>query len=186
MNSLGRHILVEYYNCDPEILNDVFKIEESMVAAAKEAEATVINATFHHFSPYGVSGVVVIQESHLAIHTWPERGYAAVDVFSCGSKEAVERAGIHGRREEVAQRLWQIISAVRPGHDDRWDANNHRIVELMEIGEGVSLEAAQQHLDDPQLGELIGIPIATSMHVLTWRWLSEAYPGLAEAEHTFH
>lgn len=84
MNTLGRHILVEYFECNPDILNDVFQIEKRMVSAAKEAEATVINSTFHHFSPFGVSGVVVIQESHLAIHTWPEYGYAAVDIFTCG------------------------------------------------------------------------------------------------------
>lgn len=84
MNALGRHILVEYFGCPTDILNDVPLIEESMVAAAKDADATVINATFHHFSPFGVSGVVVIQESHLAIHTWPEYGYAAVDLFTCG------------------------------------------------------------------------------------------------------
>lgn len=84
MNALGRHILVEYYNCDNDILNDVDFIEDSMVQAARDAGATVINSTFHHFSPIGVSGVVVIQESHLAIHTWPEFGYAAVDLFTCG------------------------------------------------------------------------------------------------------
>lgn len=84
MNSLGRHILVEYFQCEPSLLNDVSHIEKSMVDAAKAAEATVINSTFHHFSPFGVSGVVVIQESHLAIHTWPEYGYAAVDLFTCG------------------------------------------------------------------------------------------------------
>ncbi|MEY4926208.1 MAG: hypothetical protein RI894_644 [Bacteroidota bacterium] len=84
MSALGRQILVEFYGCNPDILNDVITIETSMVDAAREATATVINSTFHHFSPYGVSGVVVIQESHLAIHTWPEFGYAAVDVFTCG------------------------------------------------------------------------------------------------------
>jgi len=67
-------------------MNDVAVIESSMVAAARDAGATVINSTFHHFSPYGVSGVVVIQESHLAIHTWPEYGYAAVDLFTCGDE----------------------------------------------------------------------------------------------------
>ena len=86
MNALGMHILVEYYNCSSEILNDVTIIENSMVEAAKAADATVINSSFHHFSPYGVSGVVVIQESHLAIHTWPEYGYAAVDLFTCGDE----------------------------------------------------------------------------------------------------
>ncbi|MDD4820786.1 MAG: adenosylmethionine decarboxylase, partial [Flavobacteriales bacterium] len=84
MGSLGRHILVEFFGCQPEIMNDVAKIEKAMVDAATKAGATVINSTFHHFSPYGVSGVVVIQESHLAIHTWPEYGYAAVDLFTCG------------------------------------------------------------------------------------------------------
>lgn len=84
MNALGRHILVEFNGCSPEILNDVSVIEKSMVEAAQKAGATVIQSNFHHFSPFGVSGVVVIQESHLAIHTWPEYGYAAVDLFTCG------------------------------------------------------------------------------------------------------
>ncbi|MCS7084711.1 MAG: polyamine aminopropyltransferase, partial [Bacteroidia bacterium] len=75
-----------YYGCPPEALNDVGHIEQTMLGAAKVAGATVINSTFHHFSPFGVSGVVVIQESHLAIHTWPEYGYASVDVFTCGSQ----------------------------------------------------------------------------------------------------
>lgn len=84
MNALGRHILVEFLNCKADVLNDVAAIEGAMVEAAQIAGATVINSTFHHFSPYGVSGVVVIQESHLAIHTWPEYRYAAVDLFTCG------------------------------------------------------------------------------------------------------
>ena len=87
-NALGNHILVEFMGCDPHIMNDVSSIERDMVDAALKAGATVINSTFHHFSPYGVSGVVVIQESHLAIHTWPEYGYAAVDLFTCGEMDA--------------------------------------------------------------------------------------------------
>ena len=84
MKSLGRHILVEFHGCSSDVLNDVPCIESSMVNAAKESGATIISSVFHHFSPFGVSGVVVIQESHLAIHTWPEYGYAAVDLFTCG------------------------------------------------------------------------------------------------------
>ena len=86
--ALGNHILVEFMNCDPHVMNDVAAIERDMVDAARKAGATVINSTFHHFSPWGVSGVVVIQESHLAIHTWPEYGYAAVDLFTCGEMDA--------------------------------------------------------------------------------------------------
>ncbi|MGC1309333.1 MAG: polyamine aminopropyltransferase [Phormidesmis sp.] len=84
MKSLGRHILVEFHGCSAEILNDVPRIEQGMLAAATQSGATIINSVFHHFSPFGVSGVIVIQESHLAIHTWPEYRYAAVDLFTCG------------------------------------------------------------------------------------------------------
>jgi S-adenosylmethionine decarboxylase len=84
MKALGRHILAEIYECDPAILNDRKMIEKIMVDAALEAGAEIREVAFHKFSPQGVSGVVVISESHLAIHTWPELGYAAVDVFTCG------------------------------------------------------------------------------------------------------
>jgi S-adenosylmethionine decarboxylase len=86
LSALGRHILAEIYGCNFDILNDIKKIEEIMVNSALEAGAEVREFVFHKFSPQGVSGVVVISESHLAIHTWPELGYAAVDVFTCGDK----------------------------------------------------------------------------------------------------
>jgi len=81
---LGKHILAEFYNCNSNVLNNVELIEQFMVEAATECGATVVEKNFHMFSPYGVSGVVIISESHLAIHTWPEHGYAAVDLFTCG------------------------------------------------------------------------------------------------------
>lgn len=84
MSALGRHILAEFYGCPAEMLNDPAQIEQDMVAAALEAGAEIRETVFHKFSPQGVSGVVVISESHLAIHTWPEFGYAAVDIFTCG------------------------------------------------------------------------------------------------------
>ncbi|MDD2585452.1 MAG: adenosylmethionine decarboxylase [Syntrophomonadaceae bacterium] len=86
MQSLGRHVLAEVYGCQFEVLNDIKKVEELMINAALEAGAEIREFVFHKFSPQGVSGVVVISESHLAIHTWPELGYAAVDVFTCGDK----------------------------------------------------------------------------------------------------
>ncbi|WP_297431744.1 adenosylmethionine decarboxylase [uncultured Cetobacterium sp.] len=86
LETLGRHILIEFYNCDEEILKNPTLIKEHMNKAAKIANATIVESVFHHFNPYGVSGAVIISESHLAIHTWPEYGYAAVDVFTCGDK----------------------------------------------------------------------------------------------------
>jgi S-adenosylmethionine decarboxylase len=84
LQSLGRHVLAEVYGCQFEVLNDIAQVEDIMINAALEAGAEVREVVFHKFSPQGVSGVVVISESHLAIHTWPELGYAAVDVFTCG------------------------------------------------------------------------------------------------------
>ena len=84
MEALGRQILVEFYDCNSDHINDVPFIEESMIKATRASNATIISHNFHKFSPYGVSGVVVIAESHVAIHTWPEYRYAAVDIFTCG------------------------------------------------------------------------------------------------------
>ncbi|UCG37921.1 MAG: S-adenosylmethionine decarboxylase proenzyme [bacterium] len=86
MNALGRHILAEYYNCDARVLDDIRLVEESMKEAAVRAGSTIVDSVFRRFAPHGISGVVVIAESHLAIHTWPEYGYAAVDLFTCGEK----------------------------------------------------------------------------------------------------
>ena len=84
MQALGQHLLVELRDCNKILLNNLEMTRAFMVSAAKEARATVIGAHFHEFSPHGISGVVIIAESHLSIHTWPEYGYAAVDVFTCG------------------------------------------------------------------------------------------------------
>jgi len=82
--SLGRHLIAEFYDCDPQAIDDVEYVEEKMKNAAIIAGATIVGSSFHRFLPYGVSGVVVISESHFTIHTWPEYGYAAIDLFTCG------------------------------------------------------------------------------------------------------
>ena len=85
MNALGKHILLELKDCDKEVLNDISFLKSTLLVAASEAGATVLGESFHQFSPQGVSGVVIIAESHLFIHTWPEYGYAAADIFTCGN-----------------------------------------------------------------------------------------------------
>jgi S-adenosylmethionine decarboxylase len=84
LHALGTHLLVELRDCNPDILKDLNKVKDALVSAAKEAKATIIDVSFHEFNPFGISGMVVIAESHLSIHTWPEYGYAAVDIFTCG------------------------------------------------------------------------------------------------------
>lgn len=82
---LGRHVLLELYDCEADLLRFPPASERILLAAAGAMGATVIGSHFHAFPPHGVSGVVVIAESHLTVHTWPEHRYAAVDVFSCGA-----------------------------------------------------------------------------------------------------
>src|SRR5437588_8740114 len=83
LNALGRHLLLELFDCDLDAINNVESVKGALIEAAKRAQATIVDVVFHEFNPFGVSGVVVIAESHLSIHTWPEYRFAAVDIFSC-------------------------------------------------------------------------------------------------------
>jgi S-adenosylmethionine decarboxylase proenzyme len=100
LDALGKHLLLELNDCDRKILNDLNTIREIMLAAAIESGATVLSESFHQFSPQGISGVVIIAESHLTIHTWPEHGYAGADIFTCGTTVQPEKAA-----EVIIERL---------------------------------------------------------------------------------
>jgi len=92
LNALGRHLLLDLKDCDREVLNNLSFLRSTLVGAAIDCGAVVLGESFHPFHPQGVSGVVVIAESHLSIHTWPEYGYAAVDIFTCGTTVQPEKA----------------------------------------------------------------------------------------------
>ena len=92
MYALGRHLLLELKMCNKEVLDDLDFLKDCLNEAAIECGATVVGESFYHFSPQGVSGVVNIAESHITVHTWPEHGYAAVDVFTCGDDVDPEKA----------------------------------------------------------------------------------------------
>ena len=92
MNALGKHLLLELRGCDKEVLNDLSFLKGALLAVANECGATVLGESFHQFNPQGVSGVVIIAESHICIHTWPEYGYAAADIFTCGNSVQPEKA----------------------------------------------------------------------------------------------
>ncbi len=90
--SLGTHLLVELYGCESRTLERVNEVAHALVRAAHASKARIVSHFFHEFEPYGVSGVVVIEESHYTIHTWPEHRYAAVDLFYCSESVEAERA----------------------------------------------------------------------------------------------
>ena len=92
MQGLGKHVLLDLYGCPEELLNDQELMEQHLRDAAVKAKATIYESVFHAFSPHGISGVVVVGESHFAIHTWPEKGFAAVDIFTCSDKMQEQEA----------------------------------------------------------------------------------------------
>ncbi|MDR0948227.1 MAG: adenosylmethionine decarboxylase [Lachnospiraceae bacterium] len=112
--ALGEHILADFFGCDSDLLNHVDHIGLVMEEAAKRAHAHVVGKEFHHFSPWGVSGAILIKESHLTIHTWPEYQYAAVDIFTCGN----------------SLDLWKAISYLK-------DALQADTMETFELGRGM-------------------------------------------------
>lgn len=99
---LGWHSLIELTGCPADRLSEVATLKALLVTVVTQAGGTVVRTVFHRFKPWGVSGVVVISESHVTLHTWPEHGYAAVDVFSCSRKL---------RAAQIARELGRALGA---------------------------------------------------------------------------
>jgi S-adenosylmethionine decarboxylase proenzyme len=113
IKSIGLHLIIELCECkNKKLLTDVSEVERVMIAATKAAKATVIDSVFHRFQPCGVSGIVVIAESHLSIHTWPEYKYAAVDVFTCGNSTNPQKA-FEVLKKEFKSRRFNVMKVER-------------------------------------------------------------------------
>lgn len=94
--------------------------------------------------------------------------------------EALTRAEEQGKRDEVVRGLWAVLGCLRSSRDIRWDANKKIAVEMREVGDGISVHDAAPHALNPSPGDLVAVPVANEgeLHILAWRWLSEAYPSL--------
>lgn len=119
MDVLGCHLLLELKDCNSELLNDLSYIRRAMIETAQYVGATIVGESFHHFSPQGVTGILAIAESHISIHTWPEYGYAAADIFSCGTSF---------RPREAANKLAEALECRNP--------------EIKEIQRGLAVQEA--------------------------------------------
>ncbi len=127
MEARGTHIICELSGCDARVLTDLGRVRSIMVAAAKAANAEILKVAFHRFHPQGVSGVIVIAESHLSIHTWPESGYAALDFYTCGDHTDPWRAC-----EYAAERLGartMLTTAIKRGIVSANDRYTHVVHE---------------------------------------------------------
>ena len=118
MHTLGRHLIAEYYGCQAVLLNDVDGARSLVARAAEAVGATVLAVSAHRYAPQGVTATAIIAESHLSVHTWPEHGYAAVDIFTCGDLDPrqgfeVFRRGLQARSARV-----QVILRGTDAHVD--------------------------------------------------------------------
>ncbi len=89
---IGTHCILELYNCPWQLLNDVSFIQRTLREAANSAQSTLLDEVSFQFNPQGVTALALLAESHISIHTWPERGYLAADVFTCGEHTQPEKA----------------------------------------------------------------------------------------------
>ena len=119
MKVLGKHLLIEAKNCNAGLINDLDFIKSIMINSAEISGATILGEKFHKFSPLGVTGILSIAESHISIHTWPEYGYAAADIFSCGTSF---------RPREAANKLAEALECRNP--------------EIKEINRGLAVQEA--------------------------------------------
>ncbi len=128
--ALGKHLTVEFYDCDSLVLADAKRMESIFLEAARASGATIISSNFHNFEPQGVSGVVIISESHFAVHAWPEHDYAAVDIFTCGDLISFDIA-VESLRTGMKSRN-TIISSVM----NRGIVSNNGIERMVPVYEG--------------------------------------------------
>ncbi len=127
--ALGRQLTLECYDCERTVLASPEQMKEVFLDAAGKSGATVISSHFHAFEPQGISGVVIISESHFAVHAWPEHDYAAVDIFTCGdtidfnaAAEAIQN-GLGSARTIVSSLMYRGV------------VNNHGVERMMTVCE---------------------------------------------------
>ena len=139
---LGSQVVLDLYECETGHLDDIEWVKKSLVNAARVAGATIVETVFHKFAPWGISGVVVIAESHLAIHIWPENRYAAIDLFTCGENVQIDAACAFLTRE---------FRSMRPVHQ-RFTRGDHAVAHT---GKGTEVGLGSLH--------------RTSVHGRPWR-----------------
>jgi len=130
LHTVGRHLIAEFYGCDSGLLNDPKRIREVMIHAAERTGVTMVGEIFHQFAPQGVSGTIVIAESHMSVHTWPENGYAAVDIFTCGGIDP--RPGFQLLGKALQAKSFRMQEIVR-GIAEDVDENRHLLPEDVQL-----------------------------------------------------
>lgn len=111
MDTLGQHIIAEFYECDSNIISSVEQVRKSLLNTANLIGTKIVQSHFHQFLPQGVSGVLVIAESHIAVHTWPESNYVAIDFYTCGNIDPIH--GCKFLAEYFSAKEYRFIRVIR-------------------------------------------------------------------------
>jgi spermidine synthase len=140
MVGLGTHILLDLYGCTPGLLNDLEFLRQMSLEGVRRSGATILGDHFKRFEPQGVSGVVIIAESHLSLHTWPEFSYIAMDYFTCGNRIDMDAAinffgeqlapkkvikSKHNRGEDLLDEEWVAPKPANSGRPTAWFTEYH-------------------------------------------------------------
>ncbi len=133
VGTIGYHYIIEATGCDPKILADSKRLRDILTESAKVGKMDIRIVHFYKFSPTGVSGMIVVSESHISIHTWPEEGYAAIDVYICGTKSEPEKT-IEYILEHIKAK-YAHITEIKRGIKDN-DEYTHSILSWDETFEG--------------------------------------------------
>ncbi|MET0795551.1 MAG: adenosylmethionine decarboxylase [Polyangiaceae bacterium] len=117
MQTRAKHLLVELHECASLPLNDLETVRALMRRAAQAAAATVVGEAFHRYLPHGVTGVLLLEESHFSVHTWPEAGYAALDFYTCGALDPEPAARVVAAGVAAQRVVWLQVDRGLPERD---------------------------------------------------------------------
>ena len=106
---VGTHCILELHGCSPDLLNDVLFVRDAIEQASLQSLSTLLKLTSHQFYPQGVTAIALLAESHLSVHTWPEHGYAAVDIFTCGEDARPQQACRYLTKRFAARRHALVV-----------------------------------------------------------------------------
>ncbi|RLE72919.1 MAG: adenosylmethionine decarboxylase [Thermoprotei archaeon] len=126
MNTIGFHYIIEASGCDPKILTDANALKKILLEAARVGGMDVRSTYFYKFTPQGVSGMVIVSESHISIHTWPEKGYAAIDVYTCDTNSKPEKTVNYILEKIKAE--YAHITEIERGIEDEDGTYTHMIL----------------------------------------------------------
>lgn len=108
-----KHVLFTLYGCDVDLLDDRMFIENMLFETASESNATFLNTVSHQFEPQGVTAVTLLAESHISIHTWPEKCMAVCDIFTCGD-HTIPMEGFEYMKDKLRATHWVHKEYYRP------------------------------------------------------------------------